>query len=92
MVLTRINSHTIVLYICFCLCRGLLRPQPQRLQTAMSLYSTSLSGLVLMVDDRINTYTGIKRGKPRNKEVSQEIIGIHALILFFLHIDPFELN
>ncbi|XP_072034922.1 LOW QUALITY PROTEIN: FERRY endosomal RAB5 effector complex subunit 3-like [Amphiura filiformis] len=40
---------------------GILRPQPQRLQTAMSLYSNSLSGLVLMVDDRINSYTGIKR-------------------------------
>ncbi|XP_070572416.1 LOW QUALITY PROTEIN: FERRY endosomal RAB5 effector complex subunit 3-like [Ptychodera flava] len=36
-------------------------PSPQRLQTAMSLYSNSLCGLVLLVDDRINSYTGIKR-------------------------------
>ncbi|XP_072172139.1 FERRY endosomal RAB5 effector complex subunit 3-like [Diadema setosum] len=40
---------------------GILRPQPQRLQTALSLYSTNLAGLVLMVDDRISSYTGIKR-------------------------------
>ncbi|KAK2167583.1 hypothetical protein LSH36_26g09044 [Paralvinella palmiformis] len=36
-------------------------PQPQRLQTAMSLYSNSLCGLVLHVDNRLNSYTGIKR-------------------------------
>lgn len=35
---------------------------PQRIQTSMSLYSHNLNGLVLLVDDRINTYTGIKRG------------------------------
>lgn len=34
---------------------------PQRIQTSMSLYSHNLNGLVLLVDDRINTYTGIKR-------------------------------
>ena len=28
----------------------------------MSLYSQSLSGLVLLVDNRINSYTGIKKG------------------------------
>ncbi|KAJ7428600.1 hypothetical protein WISP_01171 [Willisornis vidua] len=35
-----------------------------RLQTAMSLYSTSLCGLVLLVDNRISSYSGIKRGEP----------------------------
>lgn len=40
---------------------GIVVPQPQRLQTAISLYSNNLSGLVLLVDNRINTYTGIKR-------------------------------
>ncbi|XP_030847062.1 protein C12orf4 homolog [Strongylocentrotus purpuratus] len=40
---------------------GILIPQPQRLQTALSLYSTNLSGVVLMVDDRVSSYTGIKR-------------------------------
>ncbi|KAK7073752.1 hypothetical protein SK128_004255, partial [Halocaridina rubra] len=34
---------------------------PQRIQTSMSLYSHNLNGLVLLVDDRVNTYTGIKR-------------------------------
>ncbi|XP_006633742.1 ferry endosomal RAB5 effector complex subunit 3 [Lepisosteus oculatus] len=33
----------------------------QRLQTALSLYSSSLCGLVLLVDNRINSYSGIKR-------------------------------
>ncbi|TEA12649.1 hypothetical protein DBR06_SOUSAS15810043 [Sousa chinensis] len=32
-----------------------------RLQTALSLYSTSLCGLVLLVDNRINSYSGIKK-------------------------------
>jgi hypothetical protein len=36
-------------------------PTPQRIQTAMSLYSNSLSALVLLVDNRINSYIGIKR-------------------------------
>lgn len=40
---------------------GIVIPQPQRLQTAISLYSNNLSGLVLLVDNRINSYTGIKR-------------------------------
>lgn len=34
----------------------------RRLQTALSLYSTSLCGLVLLVDNRVNSYSGIKRG------------------------------
>lgn len=37
-----------------------------RLQTAMSLYSTSLCGLVLLVDNRISSYSGIKRGESSN--------------------------
>jgi len=37
-----------------------------RLQTAMSLYSTSLCGLVLLVDNRISSYSGIKRGESCN--------------------------
>ncbi|XP_035209060.1 protein C12orf4 homolog isoform X1 [Stegodyphus dumicola] len=40
---------------------GIVVPQPQRLQTAISLYSNNLSGLVLLVDNRINSYSGIKR-------------------------------
>lgn len=47
--------------------------QPQRLQTAMSLYSNSLSGLVLLVDNRINSYTGIKREFARVCQLSTEL-------------------
>lgn len=35
----------------------------RRLQTALSLYSSSLCGLVLLVDNRVNSYSGIKRGQ-----------------------------
>uniref|UniRef100_A0A7N8XCT6 CL004 protein n=1 Tax=Mastacembelus armatus TaxID=205130 RepID=A0A7N8XCT6_9TELE len=38
----------------------------RRLQTALSLYSSSLCGLVLLVDNRVNSYSGIKRDIPRN--------------------------
>nr|XP_020459982.1 protein C12orf4 homolog isoform X2 [Monopterus albus] len=33
----------------------------QRIQAALSLYSSSLCGLVLLVDNRVNSYSGIKR-------------------------------
>ena len=35
---------------------------PERLLTAMSLYSSKLSGLVVMVDGRITSLGGIKEG------------------------------
>lgn len=41
---------------------GMVIPQPQRLQTAMSLYSNDLCALIMMVDNRLNSYTGLKRG------------------------------
>lgn len=37
-------------------------PNPERLQTAMSLYSDKLSALVLMVNDRISALGGITEG------------------------------
>lgn len=40
---------------------GMVIPQPQRLQTAMSLYSNDLCALIMMVDNRLNSYTGLKR-------------------------------
>nr|XP_053656211.1 protein C12orf4 homolog isoform X1 [Cherax quadricarinatus] len=46
---------------------------PQRIQTSMSLYSHNLNGLVLLVDDRINTYTGIKRDFARVCSRSTEL-------------------
>lgn len=36
-------------------------PTPQRIQTAMSLYSSSLSALVLLVDNRVSSYSSLKK-------------------------------
>lgn len=36
-------------------------PTPQRIQTAMSLFSSTLSGLILLVDNRVNSYSGLKK-------------------------------
>jgi hypothetical protein len=36
-------------------------PTPQRIQTAMSLFSSSLSGLVLLVDNRVSSYSSLKK-------------------------------
>jgi len=46
-----------------CGCVGVSSTLPvHRRHTAISLYSSSLSGLVLLVDNRLNSYTGVKRG------------------------------
>ena len=37
-------------------------PNPERLQTAMSLYSNKLSALIMMVDSKISSLVGIKEG------------------------------
>lgn len=39
---------------------GGVSPSPERLQTAMTLYSTQLSALVVMVDGRVNSLVGMK--------------------------------
>jgi len=41
----------------------MLVAQPQRLQTAMSLYSNNLCAMIILVDSRLNFYTGIKKSK-----------------------------
>ncbi|XP_077371709.1 ferry endosomal RAB5 effector complex subunit 3 isoform X2 [Festucalex cinctus] len=46
----------------------------RRLQTALSLYSSSLCGLVLLVDNRVNSYSGIKRDFAR---VAKECTDFH---------------
>lgn len=58
------------LYVCcdsvavvWCIFRGVLVAQPQRLQTAMSLYSNNLCGMIMLVDNRLNFYTGIKKSR-----------------------------
>ena len=38
-------------------------PNPERLQTAMSLYSDKLSAIVMMVDGRVNSLVGLKEGE-----------------------------
>ncbi|KAG9345831.1 hypothetical protein JZ751_008987 [Albula glossodonta] len=50
----------------------------RRLQTALSLYSSSLCGLVLLVDNRVNSYSGIKRDF---STVSKECTDFHFLSL-----------
>lgn len=40
---------------------GVMVAQPQRLQTAMSLYSNKLCGMIMLVDNRLNSYTGLKK-------------------------------
>lgn len=40
---------------------GVMVAQPQRLQTAMSLYSNNLCALIMLVDNRLNSYSGIKK-------------------------------
>lgn len=37
-------------------------PTPQRLQTALGLYSNDLCGLVLLNDNHLGTYSGITKG------------------------------
>ncbi|MGH0119281.1 UNVERIFIED_CONTAM: hypothetical protein FKN15_026961 [Acipenser sinensis] len=54
-----------------------------RLQTALSLYSTLLCGLVLLVDNRINSYSGIKRGEfyiSRHSNLSEVHIVFHLCV------------
>ncbi|MEQ2222370.1 hypothetical protein ILYODFUR_025504, partial [Ilyodon furcidens] len=50
----------------------------RRLQTALSLYSSSLCGLVLLVDNRVNSYSGIKR---EFATVAKECTDFHFLSL-----------
>ncbi|XP_077452253.1 ferry endosomal RAB5 effector complex subunit 3 [Stigmatopora argus] len=50
----------------------------RRLQTALSLYSSSLCGLVLLVDNRVNSYSGIKRDFAT---VAKECTDFHFLCL-----------
>lgn len=37
-------------------------PQPQRLQTALGLYSNDLCGIVLLTDTHIGSHTGLLKG------------------------------
>lgn len=43
--------------------RGSMVPQPQRIQTSMTLYSDNLSAIIFLVDDRLNASMGLKKSK-----------------------------
>ena len=58
--LTSVEKCSIKLYQFFSCPRSVLS-QPHRIQTALSLYSETLTGLILLVEDRINTYSGIMK-------------------------------
>lgn len=50
----------------YCQCKssmigGNMVPHPQRLQTAMTLYSETLSAMIFLVDDRLNTSIGLQK-------------------------------
>lgn len=51
---------------------GMVVPQPQRLQTAMSLYSNNLCGLILLTDNNFSAYTGLKKEFSRVCEQSTD--------------------
>lgn len=40
-------------------------PTPQRLQTALGLYSNDLCGLVLLSDNHLGSYSGIAKGRSK---------------------------
>ncbi|RWS30661.1 hypothetical protein B4U80_05075 [Leptotrombidium deliense] len=50
-----------VLELCHDHNRFEINPSPQKIQTSMSLYSDCLSALILLVDNRVNSYSGIKK-------------------------------
>lgn len=41
----------------------MMRLNPRRIQTAMSLYTNDSSALVIMTDREVNTITGLKEGE-----------------------------
>lgn len=41
-------------------------PTPQRLQTALGLYSNDLCGLVLLSDNHLGSYSGVTKGAFRD--------------------------
>ncbi|ESO03939.1 hypothetical protein HELRODRAFT_111877 [Helobdella robusta] len=72
------TSHNLRLVSCHVLdmCRLQLSDAftGQRLQTAISLYSNKLCGLVLLVDNRINSHSGVKKAFA---EVCQQTTDFH---------------
>lgn len=51
---------------------GMVIPQPQRLQTAMSLYSNNLCGMILLTDNKFSSYSGLKKEFSRVCEQSTD--------------------
>ena len=48
--------------------------QPHRIQTALSLYSETLAGLILLVEDRLNTYSGVMKSMRNVFVTSQSVV------------------
>jgi len=57
-----VSVYLYVCVLCVCLCVCVSVCSSAHRHTPISLYSCSLSGLVLLVDKRLNSYAGIKRG------------------------------
>lgn len=53
-------------------------PTPQRLQTALGLYSNDLCGLVLLSDNHLGSYSGITKG------IFQNAMNTSAVLKIFL--------
>jgi hypothetical protein len=49
-------------------------PQPQRLQTAMSLYSNNLCGMILLTDNKFSSYTSLKKGIDFNVNYKHAVV------------------
>ena len=54
--------------------RGMVIPQPQRLQTAMSLYSNNLCGMILLTDNKFSSYSGLKKGIDFNVNYKHAVV------------------
>ena len=63
----------------YCRCKsavigGSMVANPQRLQTAMTLYSENLSAMIFLVDDKLNSSIGLKKGF---QDIVQESTDFH---------------
>ena len=55
---------------------GMMRLNPRRIQTAMSLYTNDSSAIVIMTDREVNTITGLKEGKESGVEEMSFILAL----------------
>jgi len=60
-------------------------PTPQRLQTALGLYSNDLCGLVLLSDNHLGSYSGITKGAFQSLIEHSTDVSFHRLFFFLLY-------